>query len=251
MNSKIQTDFDAHWKKNFSESIPQIKIQEAEKFFGPVIPFLRSREFRVFEAGCGDGVHWTFIKSLKNDRLSYTGIDISANAINRLKKKNDQRRDRFLQMDLAALSEPEKSYDIVFAFGVVAYTQSPERSFTELCRICKQGGWIGVWVYPEPQGLSMVAFKATRRICRIVGPFLTRRIADIITPFIGLLPTRSKINLINSSWKECREVILVNIAPKKLVFIKRDEILFWFRKHHIKVEYEDRDNPITLWGRKE
>ena len=45
-------------------------------------------------------------------------------------------------------------------------------------------------------------------------------------------------------------MVLVNIAPKQLVFIKRDEILFWFRKHKIKVEYEDRDNPITLWGRK-
>ena len=76
MKSQIQTDFDAHWGKNFSESIPQIKIQEAEKFFTPVIPLLRSKESKVFEAGCGDGVHWTFIKELDNQRLSYTGIDI-------------------------------------------------------------------------------------------------------------------------------------------------------------------------------
>jgi len=250
MNYKIQTDFDAHWERNFSESIPQIKIQEAEKFFTPVIPLLRSRESKIFEAGCGDGVHWTFIKNLKNDRGSYTGIDISATVIDRLEKKKKQRRDRFLKMDLSALTEPENSYDIVFAFGVVAYTQRPEKSFSELCRICKPGGWIGIWIYPEPRGLGKIILYTVRHICHLVGPFMRHRIADLIVPFMGILPTRSKMNLFNSSWKECREVVLVNIAPRRLAFIKRDKILYWFQKHNIHIEYEDKSNPITLWGRK-
>jgi ubiquinone/menaquinone biosynthesis C-methylase UbiE len=250
MNCRIQSDFDDHWGKNFSAAIPRSKITEAQKFFRPVITLLKSQETKVFEAGCGDGVHWTFIRNLKNDGLSYTGIDISAAAINRLREEKERQKDRFIKMDLSALSEPDNSYDIVFAFGVIAYTQRPEKSFAELCRICKPGGWVGIWVYPEPQGVGKLAFYTIRHMCRLLGPFATRRIADSIVPFMGWLPTRSKVNLFNASWKQCREVILVNIAPRRLSFFQREEVILWFENQHITVEYEDENNQITLWGRK-
>ena len=153
-------------------------------------------------------------------------------------------------MDLTALTEPDNFYDIVFSFGVIAYTKDPEQSFSELCRICKPGGRVGIWIYPEPLGYKKFLFNFTKVICHYVGPFVTNRIADFIVPFLGLLPTRSKMNLANSSWKECREVILVNIAPERLAFFKRDIILSWFNKYKVQIEYEDRENPITLWGRK-
>jgi ubiquinone/menaquinone biosynthesis C-methylase UbiE len=250
INTHLQSDFDDHWEKNFSESISQIKIREAEQYFKPVIDLLMAQPIKVFDGGCGDGVHWAFIRSLKNDRLNYTGIDISATAIAKLQKQNTTHCDRFLQMDLTKLTEPANSYDIVFSFGVIAYTTDPEKSFSELCRICKPGGRVGIWIYPEPQGLGKITLYTVRHICGWVGPFARRRIADLIVPFIGFLPTRSKMNLFNSSWKECREVILVNIAPRQLVFIQREEVLSWFLKHHIDIEYEDESNPITLWGRK-
>jgi ubiquinone/menaquinone biosynthesis C-methylase UbiE len=250
VKNQIQSDFDVHWENNFSESIPASKMQAAENFFSPVITRLKWQKINVFEAGCGDGVHWKFIRNMGNEYLRYTGIDISAAAIDQLRKKKLCPQDRFIRMDLSALSEPDNSYDIVFAFGVLAYTQNPNKSFAELCRICKPGGWVGIWIYPEPQGLSKAVFFTIRYICRIIGTFGTRRIADLIVPFMKWLPTKSKMHLGNSSWKQCREVILVNIAPMHLAFFQRHEVIYWFQRQRMHIEYEDLSQPITLWGRK-
>jgi len=247
---QIQNDFERHWKSNVLKQVSRNKIKEAESFFRPVADLLRTGGVKVLDVGCGDGVHWRYLRSLGNNHLHYTGIDISANVIERLRKQRVAENDRFIQMDATELTEPEESYNVVFSFGALAYTSDPRRSFAELCRVCKSGGWIGVWTYPRKQGLGGHIFNLTRWICRHSGPFLTRRIADLIVPLLGILPTRSKVNLSNSSWRQCREVVLVNIAPKQLVFLPRDEILSWFALNSVDITYEDQNNPITVWGRK-
>lgn len=88
MNRLIQPESDTHWQKNFSDAIPKIKIREAEKFFKPVIPILEKKGYKVLDAGFPDGVHYRLIKSLNNDQLTYTGIEISATAIYRLRVQN-------------------------------------------------------------------------------------------------------------------------------------------------------------------
>ena len=203
---------------------------------------------KVLDVGCGDGVHWRYLRRLGNERLSYTGVDISATVIQRLQQTEDERQDKFIQMDVTALAGPDETYDLVFAFGVVAYTNDPAHCFDELYRVCKPGGWIGVWIYPQQTGLGGFVFSATRWLCQQAGPFWSRRIADLIVPFLGILPTRSKMNLRNSTWRQCREVILVNIMPKQLTFFQRDEVADWFMTHNVDLRFEDPDNPITIWG---
>jgi ubiquinone/menaquinone biosynthesis C-methylase UbiE len=191
------------------------------------------------------------LQSLENGRLGCAGVDISAVALRHMQRQCVGEQGHLIQMDATALALLNDAYDIVFAFGVVAYTSDQQRCFAELCRVCKPGGWIGVWIYPQQEGLGGLTFGFVRRVCQRVGPFWTRRIADLIVPFLGILPTRSKMSLRNSTWRQCREVVLVNIAPKQLAFFCRDEVVAWFVAHGIDIEYEDRDNPITIWGRKQ
>ncbi len=94
-------------------------------------------------------------------------------------------------------------------------------------------------------------FSTIRKFCRVTGPIGSRLIADFIVPFLSFLPTRSGLNLANASWKQCREVVLVNIAPQQLAFFSKDEIKNWFVANSIDLIYEDSANPITLWGQKQ
>jgi len=250
VEQRVQSDFDQHWRVNPLSQVSDSKLREAASFFRPIVELLRTQPVKVLDVGCGDGVHWHYLRRLKNEQLSYTGIDISTVVIQRLRQHNVAGKNHFIQMDATALATPNDTYDIVFAFGVVAYTSDPQRCFAEICRVCKPGGWVGIWIYPQQEGLGGPAFDLTRQICQRVGPFWTRRIADLIVPFLGILPTRSRMSLRNSTWRQCREVVLVNIAPKQLAFFRRDEIMTWFVTHGVDIEYEDRDNPITIWGQK-
>lgn len=250
MNQQIQSDFNQHWQTNPLSQVPRNKLCGAASFFRPVFDLLCTQKARVLDVGCGDGVQWHYLRNLGNEQLNYTGVDISAVALWRMKQQHAGGRVCFIQMDATALAISDNIYDLVFAFGVVAYTHNPRRCFTELCRVCKPGGWVGLWMYPRLGGLGGFVFDLTRRVCQRVGHFWTRRIADLIVPFLGVLPTRSKLSLRNATWHQCQEVVLVNIAPRQLAFFSRDEVATWFEDHDLDIEYEDRNNPITIWGRK-
>ena len=138
--------------------------------------------------------------------------------------------------------------DCVIAFGVLSYTGNPLAGFKEMVRVTKKGGWVGVWTYPRKSLLPMLAFRLVRRLCRLLPEFWVDRLADLIVPFLGFLPTGSKLSLGNSSWRECREVVLVNITPNRLEFFSPEDIKRWFKMCDITVKYIDKNNPITIWG---
>lgn len=245
-----QNDFNKHWQAHDSLKIPSAKLHQAEIFFTPILNSLRMQPVRVLDVGCGGGVNWRFLRSLGNPHLMYTGVDYSAVVIDHLQKQISTTKDRFVQMDATWLTEPDNTYDVVFAYGVIAYTSDPPLSFAELCRVSKTGGWVGIWLYPKQSGLAGWAFNLTRSLCRRVGIFCTRRIADLIVPWLGLLPTQSKVSLRNSTWHQCRESVLVNIAPLQLEFFRSDEIEGWFSANNIEIVYTDPNNPILIWGQK-
>ena len=58
----------------------------------------------------------------------------------------------------------------------------------------------------------------------------------------------SGVNLKNANWKQCKEVVMVNIQPKTLVYPTREEVLDWLDQANLKVVEEDKIKPITLWA---
>lgn len=141
-----------------------------------------------------------------------------------------------------------ESFDAVFSYGVLNYTDRPGDSFRELIRVLKKGGLLGIFVSNREGGALGFLYNAVRWICRITGEPGTRLIANALVPFLGFLPTQSKVSLANASWRHCREVAQVNITPDKRFFFRRSDISDWFEEYQLETIVEFEDSPLTFWG---
>lgn len=243
-------NFDQHWDENLFEEIPVTKKIEAQRFLQPLFDYQEPHgPVLVLDAGCGDGVHIEVIAGNANslEGSSFVGLDMSMSAL-RASLRRRQAKWTFVQGDVGKLPFGNGQFDVVFSFGVLAYTDNPFLSFSELCRVTRIGGHIGIWIYPKTGGMGGALFSLVRKACQVTGPIGCRLIADCIVPFLGFLPTRSKVSLTNASWRQCREVVLVNIAPSRLYFPEPFEVESWFAKNNFKIISRDDANPITLWG---
>lgn len=245
-------NFDDHWKQHSFQEIPLSKRIEAEKFLAPAVDYIHAHQsVLILDAGCGDGVHVHVLSQMLNNFGHYAafGIDISDIALH-IAKTRTKNHWNFLQSDLGNIPFKDDQFDVVFSFGVLAYTDDPLVSFTELYRVAKPGGYIGIWIYPRTKGLGGLLLSCIRKLCQTSGTMGCRIIADMIVPFLCILPTRSKLNLVNASWKQCREIVLVNIAPSQLYYPEASEVEGWFHKNQITIVHRDEDAPVTLWGKK-
>jgi LSD1 subclass zinc finger protein len=245
-----QHDFDEHWDKNYVPEIPKSKKVVARQFLQPLFDYVQSHGVcSVFDAGSGNGVHMEVILEDNGDgpKVSGVGMDISLSALraSRERKHHDW---QFVHGDVGSCPFNDEQFDAVYSFGVLAYTDDPQHSFSEICRITKPGGLVGVWIYPKVKGIMGALFSIVRKTCQLTGPIGTRIIADCIVPLLGLLPTRSGLNLKNASWKQCREVVLVNIEPDLLYFPEPALVEGWFLENDITICFRDDEAPVTLWG---
>ncbi len=243
-------DFDEHWQDNYTEAIPAAKIAVANEFLAPLLTHMnKEREgMKILDGGCGDGIHCKLLEDLLNRDQIYYGVDISQSALMAARTRIAGDHTHFIQADIGKLPFRDSYFDCSFSFGVLAYTDNPFHSFKELVRVTRPGGMIGIWIYPRQSGLGGMLFNIIRSFCRLTGKAGTQFLANLIVPFLGLLPTRSKMSLANSSWKQCKEIVMVNIAPTQLFFPEQSEILAWFKQMNITVVHNPEDNLITLWG---
>ncbi len=245
---KGSREFDKHWEINELQELPESKVRVAEKFLEPFIIKGIDEKHLVLDAGCGDGIHLSILKDKIKENASLIGLDISRKALEISSKRADGVS--LVHASVSDLPFNSESIDLVFSFGVIAYSPDPRASFKELARVLKKGGDLGLWIYPKKAGLGGIAFNIVRKLSNLFGHSFTVLIANLVVPLLYFLPTSSKMTLSNSSWKECREVVLVNIQPSQLFFPTRKEILKWFEEEGIEIFSEDMENPITLWGRK-
>ena len=256
-----RNDFEQHWQENDALDHPSPKIARAESFLQPLFNFAGDKQaLNILDAGCGDGVHIRVLSKFSNVRKGRHcwGIDLSHTALTNIKKRlstgpqpGGQAKWHLTQTDIGYLPFKNERFDATFSYGVLAYTREPEVSFSELYRVTKKNGLLGVWLYPKKTGLSGFLFSTIRTLCKTTGIYGTRLIADCIVPFLGLLPTQSKLTLANASWKQCREIVLVNIAPRQLIFPEKHDVEQWFHKYPCEIIEDDLENPISIWGIKQ
>ena len=245
-----QDHFDSHWEDNYYESIPEMKLNAPERFLQPILKDDASSNSLYLDAGCGDGVHLKVLNDVTPSREgNNVALDISTSALLTARKR-DAKNWEFIHGDVGMLPFASDSFDASFSFGVLAYTPDPKKSFSELVRVTKPGGKIGIWIYPKSGGLGGWVFGMVRGLCKLTGSIGTSLISNMIVPVLGLLPTQSKLSLANASWKQCKEVVLVNIAPEQLFFPEPEEIEAWFKDFNLEITSNDKNNPIAIWGKK-
>ena len=243
--------FDDHWNEHFNPIIPEPKLAEAARFLAPLRDLSEHEApVAILDVGCGDGVHIPEINNIGLDKGLKVGIDISTSALKSAQMRDSEKEWQFLHVDAGDLPFREETFDVCYSYGVIAYTTDPYTSLQEMYRVTKSGGLIGLWIYPKQKGIAGWAFGSIRTLCRIGGRPITSLIANAIVPFLGILPTSSGLNLRNASWKACKEVVMVNIAPTNLWFPAKEEIEQWFSKNNMSIVLNDNSLPITIWGRK-
>jgi ubiquinone/menaquinone biosynthesis C-methylase UbiE len=152
-------------------------------------------------------------------------------------------------MDACQLDFPSNSFDIVFAYGVIGYTDCPQKAMQELFRVCKPNGIVGIFS-PEISGISHFGLQFLRSVASRLNNKGKSLLADLLVPFFGLVPSETKISLNNASWKQIREVILTDIAPPKLSLLSHDAITNWFSSNLFEIFSDDKEIPTSVWGNK-
>jgi len=250
MNNSSKEYFQKHWKSFETDQITETKLSVAKEFLKPLFKDNPLKRKNILDVGCGNGVHYeVFRNHVEYPYLRFVGVDISSQVVDYLRVKY-QDHESFISGDALNLPFDDNYFDIVFSFGVLGYTEDPKNGFSEMVRVCKPGGRIGLWLYPKKYGVAGLIFNIVRVICKHTNDFLNQRIADFIVPFLFILPTRSGLNLSNATWQQCREVVMVNIAPNTLSFFTKHEVIGWFNQYGVVVMYEDIENEITLWGKR-
>ncbi len=96
---------------------------------------------RILEVGVGTGIN----AALYPRECNVTGIDLSASMLERAQERIARKgmtNVRLLEMDAAALSFADDSFDIVYAPYLISVVPDPVRVAAEMGRVCRPGGRI-------------------------------------------------------------------------------------------------------------
>jgi len=96
---------------------------------------------RILEVGVGTGIN----ASLYPSHCHVTGIDLSASMLDKARERvarQELRNIRLLEMDAAALTFADNSFDIVYAPYLVSVVPDPVHVVKEMRRVCRPGGRI-------------------------------------------------------------------------------------------------------------
>ena len=104
---------------------------------------------QVLEIGCGMGTH---AEMLLRNGASLTAIDQTALAVEATRRRLDLKRldAQVLQQDAEKLTLPDRSFDVVWTWGVIHHSSSTEQCVGEISRVLRPGGRLMMMVYYRP-----------------------------------------------------------------------------------------------------
>jgi ubiquinone/menaquinone biosynthesis C-methylase UbiE len=141
--------------KEFFEELEKYHYEKLEYLLN-VIDFNAYKEKNLLEIGCGLGID--LVRFAKVGAI-VTGIDLADNAIE-LARRNFELQGvngELLVMNGEDLSFNDNSFDIVFAHGVLAYTDDAALMVREIYRVLKPGGEAILMMYHRNSWLFFIA----------------------------------------------------------------------------------------------
>ena len=138
------------------------------------VDFTAYRGHRVLDVGCRVGLD---LARFAREGAMVTGVDIAPRCIETARAffaLNDLEGD-FRVMNGEALEFEDGSFDLVYAHGVVQYTENPAKMVGEIRRVLKPGGEVVVMAYNRRSWLSLLS--------RFSGKSLQHEDAPVFYPF--------------------------------------------------------------------
>jgi len=104
----------------------------------------------VLEIGCGTGIITEEIASRTQGQV--VGIDINREFLEIAKARIKAKNVEFLEMDAHNLDFQSRHFDVVYFANFLLWAQSPEKVFSEIARVLKSNGYIGILSEPDYGG---------------------------------------------------------------------------------------------------
>ena len=202
----------------------------------------------MLDCGCGDGIHAEVLRTMFPD-ANYVGIDISQESIFSAKQKVPEYE--FRVEDISTMSYKDNSFDVVMSYGVVAYTTDPIRTIQEIIRVTKPGGIIAIWMCAFDHVVTKLILQILRGVSHVGNGVFMGVVSNALVPFLSFVSNDSGVNLFNSTWKQCREVIEVNLAPPVLGLYTKSELSKLYKDlENIKMIDSHFARCDELWAKK-
>ena len=157
-----------------------------------LVPFDQYRGRRVLEVGCGAGTD--LIRFARNGAIA-TGIDLATSSI-ALAAQNvgiEQLRANLLVADGETLPFRDRSFDLVYAHGVMQYTSDDKALVGECRRVLKPGGLAVFQVYNRVSWLNALSKVTKVDLEHVDAPVLKKY---SITEFRDLLKGFSRVRIV-------------------------------------------------------
>lgn len=96
----------------------------------------------VLDIGTGSGEFIKLLSSVFPGSVHITGIDPSEEALVEARRGNDSPQVEFIRMEGEMLDFPDRSFDVVCLSNAMHHLANPEKTFSEMKRVVKGGGWL-------------------------------------------------------------------------------------------------------------
>lgn len=139
-------------ENDFVERVYEKLAVVYDLFFGPTLHPGRVEALKkmniqpgdsVLEVGVGTGINLPLYPS----SCKVVGVDLTLNMLEKARDRVSEkglRNCRVLEMDAAAMSFPDESFDIVYAPYLISVVPDPVKVAQEMKRVCKPGGRVVV-----------------------------------------------------------------------------------------------------------
>ena len=141
--------------KAFFDEIEAIRFERLE-YLPRVVDFTAYKGKRVLEVGCRIGID--LVRFARYGAI-VTGIDLADSCVEQARKNialNGLSGD-LRTMNCEDMQFDDESFDVVYAYGVLQYTENPDRMIREIHRVLKPGGEAIFMVYNRYSWLSLLS----------------------------------------------------------------------------------------------
>lgn len=212
-------------------------------FFDWIFPYTLEdfRDMRVLDAGCGPGHHTRIVSPVAK---SVTALDLNTAELAG-SKLSEFDNVHIVEADLALYKTGDR-FDMIYCIGMIHHTDSPEKTFENLTKLCQPDGVILVWCYSE-EGNTLVRYiveplrkiflrNRSRKFIDTLSTLLTASMYPIVHTLYRLplpfLPFYEYFeNFRNLSFKRNVLNVFDKLNAPQTDFISRKRIENWFNEN--------------------